>query len=136
MTLERVVALKTLAPIFSADEAFVQRFLKEARAAARLNHPNIVQIYDFGCEEGIYYLAMEYVDGHSLRALLERAPASPSATRSSLIRHACAALGGRARRRDRPPRHQARQPDAHRQRDRLKLVDLGIAKRMDEDQGR
>ena len=48
LTLERVVALKTLAHQFSTDANFVQRFLKEARAAARLNHSNIVQIYDFG----------------------------------------------------------------------------------------
>jgi serine/threonine-protein kinase len=134
VTLERVVALKTLAPIFSADEAFVQRFLKEARAAARLNHPNIVQIYDFGCEEGIYYLAMEYVDGPSLRALLGHARL---AERDAivLVRHAVAALGvahaaGIV--------HRDIKPDnlmLTAKRDRLKLVDLGIAKRMDEDKG-
>jgi len=134
VTLERVVALKTLAPIFSADEAFVQRFLKEARAAARLNHPNIVQIYDFGCEEGIYYLAMEYVDGPSLRALLGHARL---AERDAivLVRHAVAALGvahaaGIV--------HRDIKPDnlmLTARRDRLKLVDLGIAKRMDEDKG-
>ncbi|HVQ54369.1 MAG TPA: serine/threonine-protein kinase [Thermoanaerobaculia bacterium] len=134
VTLERVVALKTLAPIFSADEAFVQRFLKEARAAARLNHPNIVQIYDFGCEEGIYYLAMEYVDGPSLRALLGHARL---AERDAivLVRHAVAALGvahaaGIV--------HRDIKPDnlmLTAKKDRLKLVDLGIAKRMDEDKG-
>ncbi len=134
VTLERVVALKTLAAIFSADEAFVQRFLKEARAAARLNHPNIVQIYDFGCEEGIYYLAMEYVDGPSLRALLGHARL---AERDAivLVRHAVAALGvahaaGIV--------HRDIKPDnlmLTAKRDRLKLVDLGIAKRMDEDKG-
>ncbi len=134
VTLERVVALKTLAPIFSADEAFVQRFLKEARAAARLNHPNIVQIYDFGCEEGIYYLAMEYVDGPSLRALLGHARL---AERDAivLVRHAVAALAvahaaGIV--------HRDIKPDnlmLTARKDRLKLVDLGIAKRMDDDKG-
>ena len=115
VTLERIVALKTLAPQFSADQGFVQRFLKEARVAARLNHPNIVQIYDFGCEEGVYYLAMEYVDGQSLRTLLKRGRFSE---RDALlvIRQAVRALGGRARGRDRPPRHQAGQPHAHRRR--------------------
>jgi serine/threonine protein kinase len=91
VTLERVVALKTLAAQFSGDDEYVQRFLKEARAAARLNHPNIVQIYDFGCEQGIYYLAMEYVDGPSLRTLLKRNRLSEHDA-VLLVRHAVAAL--------------------------------------------
>ena len=98
------------AAVFSADEAFVQRFLKEARAAARLNHPNIVQIYDFGCEEGIYYLAMEYVDGPSLRTSGHGRLAERDAI--MLVRHAVARARRRPREGHRPPRHQARQPDA------------------------
>ncbi|HTY40524.1 MAG TPA: serine/threonine-protein kinase [Thermoanaerobaculia bacterium] len=134
VTLERVVALKTLAAQFSTDDAFVQRFLKEARAAARLNHPNIVQIYDFGCEEGVYFLAMEYVDGPSLRKLLGHARL---AERDAvlLIRHAVAAL---AVAHAQGLVHRDIKPDnlmLTAKRDRLKLVDLGIAKRIDEDQG-
>jgi serine/threonine protein kinase len=133
LTLERIVALKTLAQQFSSDKEFVQRFLKEARAAARLNHPNIVQIYDFGCEEGVYYLAMEYVDGESLRALLRR---SRIRERDALllIRHAVAAL---AVAHAQGIVHRDIKPDnlmLTARRDRLKLVDLGIAKRMGEDQ--
>jgi serine/threonine protein kinase len=133
LTLERIVALKTLAQQFSSDQEFVQRFLKEARAAARLNHPNIVQIYDFGCEEGVYYLAMEYVDGESLRALLRR---SRIRERDALllIRHAVAAL---AVAHAQGIVHRDIKPDnlmLTARRDRLKLVDLGIAKRMGEDQ--
>src|SRR5664279_4682124 len=71
LTLERLVALKTLTHQFSSDTSFVQRFLKEARAAARLNHSNIVQIYEFGCVDSVYYLAMEFVDGHSLGTYLK-----------------------------------------------------------------
>jgi len=133
VTLDRIVALKTLAPQFSADGGFVQRFLKEARAAARLNHPNIVQIYDFGCEEGTYFLAMEYVDGPSLRALLGKARFNEHDA-VLLVRHAVAALGvahaqGIV--------HRDIKPDnlmLTARRDRLKLVDLGIAKRIDEEQ--
>ena len=133
VTLDRVVALKTLAPQFSADSGFVQRFLKEARAAARLNHPNIVQIYDFGCEEGTYFLAMEYVDGPSIRALLGKARFNERDA-VLLVRHVVAALGvahaqGIV--------HRDIKPDnlmLTARRDRLKLVDLGIAKRIDEDQ--
>ena len=132
VTLERIVALKTLAPHFSADQGFVQRFLKEARAAARLNHPSIVQIYDFGCEEGIYYIAMEYVDGQSLRTYLTRGKFSE---RDGLlvIRHAVRALGvahaeGIVHRDIKPDNLMINAKGE------LKLVDLGIAKRVDESQ--
>jgi serine/threonine protein kinase len=133
VTLERVVALKTLAPQFSADQGFVQRFLKEARAAARLNHPNIVQIYDFGCEEGLYYLAMEYVDGQSLQTLLKRGHFSES-NALLVIRHAVRALavahaGGIVHRDIKPDNLMLTVKGE------LKLVDLGIAKRVNEDQG-
>ena len=133
VTLDRVVALKTLAPQFSSDTGFVQRFLKEARAAARLNHPNIVQIYDFGCEEGTYFLAMEYVDGPSLRTLLGKARLNERDA-VLLVRHAVAAL---AIAHAQGIVHRDIKPDnlmLTARRDRLKLVDLGIAKRMDEDQ--
>ena len=83
LTLERVVALKTLARELSADPVSVQRFLKEARAAARLNHPNIVQIYDFGCVDGIFYLAMEFVDGQSLGSTSARPLHRGGGSRSS-----------------------------------------------------
>jgi serine/threonine protein kinase len=133
LTLERIVALKTLAPVFSTDQAFVQRFLKEARAAARLNHPNIVQIYDFGCVEGTYYLAMEYVDGESLRAYLKR---SRLGERDALlvIRHALRAL---AVAHAEGIIHRDIKPDnlMLTAKMELKLVDLGIAKRVGEDQG-
>ncbi len=133
VTLERIVALKTLAPKFSADQGFVQRFLKEARSAARLNHPNIVQIYDFGCEEGVYYLAMEYVDGQSVRTVLTRGRFSERqallviryAVRALAVAHAEGIV------------HRDIKPDnlMLTAKGELKLVDLGIAKRVDEGQG-
>ena len=132
VALERVVALKTLAPQFSADQEFVQRFLKEARVAARLNHPNIVQIYDFGCVEGVYYLAMEYVDGQSLGTLLKRGRFSEHdallivrrAVRALAVAHAEGIV------------HRDIKPDnlILTAKGDLKVVDLGIAKRVDEDQ--
>jgi len=68
--LRRYVALKVLAPGLAADATFVQRFLREARAAAVLAHPNIVAIYDVGETGGVYYIAMQYVQGGTLRELM------------------------------------------------------------------
>lgn len=66
MSLERTVALKVLAPRFAADEEFIRRFLEEARAAARLQHPNVVQVFDAGQEDGHHYMSMEFLEGGSL----------------------------------------------------------------------
>ena len=59
LSLDRQVALKILAPRFSKDEDFIQSFLKEARSAGSLNHPNVVQVYDAGNEGDYHYMSME-----------------------------------------------------------------------------
>jgi tRNA A-37 threonylcarbamoyl transferase component Bud32 len=69
--LGRFVALKILAREKEKDPRFAERFTREAQALARLNHPNIVTVYDFGEADGLYYLLMEFVDGMSLRQLLQ-----------------------------------------------------------------
>ena len=68
--LDRPVALKVLFPEFAQDPAFVERFRREAQAAANLNHPNIVGVYDWGEAAGTYYIVMEYIDGRSLADVL------------------------------------------------------------------
>ncbi|HTN81315.1 MAG TPA: Stk1 family PASTA domain-containing Ser/Thr kinase [Acidimicrobiales bacterium] len=68
--LDRPVALKVLFPEFAQDPAFVERFRREAQAAANLNHPNIVSVYDWGEAAGTYYIVMEYIDGRSLADVL------------------------------------------------------------------
>src|SRR5271167_21699 len=68
--LDRPVALKVLFPELSVDQAFVERFRREAQAAANLVHPNIVQIFDWGEDDGAYFIVMEYVDSPSLAAVL------------------------------------------------------------------
>ncbi|NLE10874.1 MAG: serine/threonine protein kinase, partial [Actinobacteria bacterium] len=76
--LGRQVALKVLSGRYANDEQFVERFRREASSAASLNHPNIVQIYDRGEAEGTYYIAMEYLDGRSLKEIIVRyAPLAP-----------------------------------------------------------
>jgi formylglycine-generating enzyme required for sulfatase activity/tRNA A-37 threonylcarbamoyl transferase component Bud32 len=75
--LNRIVALKILAPEREAQPKFAERFQREAQALARLNHPNIVTVYDFGETDGLYYLTMEFADGVSLRRLLETRKIEP-----------------------------------------------------------
>jgi eukaryotic-like serine/threonine-protein kinase len=70
--LQRQVALKVLHRHFAQDREFVERFRREAEAAARLSHPNIVAVYDRGEFEGTYYIAMQYVEGPTLRQLIDR----------------------------------------------------------------
>ena len=76
-SLNRLVALKILAPERERDAAFARRFSVEAELLARLNHPNIVTIYDFGQADGLFYLVMEFVDGMTLRRLLQSGRVSP-----------------------------------------------------------
>jgi serine/threonine-protein kinase len=76
--LSRKVALKLLHRRFSADPGFVERFRREAQAAASLQHPNVVGIYDRGAFDGTYYIAMEYLPGRSLKQLIrQEAPLDP-----------------------------------------------------------
>lgn len=68
---EKRVALKTLLPHLAGSESLVRLFVQEAAMAAELSHPNVVQVYDFGCKEGRYFMAMEYVQGRTLRQVLQ-----------------------------------------------------------------
>src|SRR5262249_43024914 len=75
--LERPVALKVIAPELAEDEDFRARFLRESRAAASLDHPNVVPIYEAGSDHGRLYLAMRFVDGTDLGTLLRDGPLDP-----------------------------------------------------------
>ena len=104
--LNRFVALKILAREKEKDPRFAERFTREAQALARLNHPNIVTVYDFGETNGLYYLLMEFVDGMNLRQLLQsrQARAGGGARHCAAI---CEALQYAHQLGHRPPRHQA-----------------------------
>ncbi|CAN5660807.1 Stk1 family PASTA domain-containing Ser/Thr kinase [soil metagenome] len=76
--LGREVALKVLSERFAQDSSFVERFRREAQSAANLSHPNIVSLYDYGSDDGAYFIVMEYIDGHALSDIIaSEAPLLP-----------------------------------------------------------
>jgi serine/threonine-protein kinase len=84
LLLDRPVALKMLFPELSSDHSFVERFRREAQAAANLSHPNIVPVFDWGEADRTYYIVMEYVDGEPLSSIIRtQAPLAP--TRAAAI---------------------------------------------------
>jgi tRNA A-37 threonylcarbamoyl transferase component Bud32 len=89
--LDRLVALKILAPDRVRDAAFAERFTREARALARLSHQHIVGIHDFGEAEGLYYFVMEYVDGANVREIMQAGRLSPQEA-LALVPQICDAL--------------------------------------------
>ncbi len=125
--LGRKVAIKLLDERHARDEQFVERFRREASNAARLSHPNIVAIYDRGRAEGTYYIAMEYLEGKTLKQLLiERGP-TPIRVAIDYARQILAALDFAHRHgivhRDIKPHNVIVAPDG-----RLKVTDFGIAR--------
>jgi beta-lactam-binding protein with PASTA domain len=90
--LAREVAIKVLHRSLAGDPGFVDRFRREARAAATLNHPNIVAVYDWGAVDGIYYMVMEYVRGRSVRDLLNARVRMEPAQAAELLRQTLLAL--------------------------------------------
>jgi serine/threonine protein kinase len=90
--LERTVAVKVLAEHLSDDERFVARFRREALAVAKLIHPNIVQVYDTGVDEGRHYIVMEYVEGRSGAQILQKHGPLDAETAAEIGIQACAGL--------------------------------------------
>ena len=91
--LGRRVAIKILNDRHAGDDQFVERFRREAKNAASLSHPNIVSIYDRGEAEGTYYIAMEYLDGRSLKELIVGRGPAPIKTAIDYARQILAAVG-------------------------------------------
>jgi serine/threonine-protein kinase len=92
LTLERTVAVKILAEHLSDDERFVARFRREALAVAKLIHPNIVQVYDTGIDEGRHYIVMEYVQGRSGAQILQKQGPLDAEATAEIGAQACAGL--------------------------------------------
>ena len=90
--LDRLVALKILPPEVGQDPAFAERFSREARSLAKLNHPRIVSVYDFGhTKDGLYYFIMEFVDGTDLRHVIEGSQLDPGEA-LAIVPQICEAL--------------------------------------------
>ncbi len=92
LILERTVAVKILAEHLSDDERFVARFRREALAVAKLIHPNIVQVYDTGIDEGRHYIVMEYVQGRSGAQILQKQGPLEAEEAAEIGAQACAGL--------------------------------------------
>jgi len=90
--LDRTVALKILRSNLGADPDFVERFRKEAMNAARLSHPTIVQVYDWGRDDADAYMAMEFVDGQNLREVLGASGPLPPEAAIRIATKVCDAL--------------------------------------------
>jgi serine/threonine protein kinase len=124
--LDRMVALKIMPASAAKDPSWPERFGREARALARLSHPNIVGIYDSGEVEGVYFLAMEFVDGVNLRQMIRARSAGPKDA-LALVTQICDAL-----------QYAHEEGVVHRdikpenilvdQRGRVKIADFGLAK--------
>ncbi len=125
--LGRRVAIKRLSTALTGDEVFRERFLREARMAGRLTHPNIVAVFDVGDDDGVPYIVMEYVEGETLADLMSRAgPLDPDRV-VDLVLQVCAGLEHAHRagvvHRDIKPQNLLVRND-----DTVKIADFGIAR--------
>ncbi|GEP37095.1 serine/threonine protein kinase [Nocardioides psychrotolerans] len=130
--LQRTVAVKIMHPGMGDDEEFAARFVREARAAARLSHPNVVAVYDQGADDGTVFLAMELVPGHTLRdTIAKESPMSP-AKALALLEPVLSALAAAHRaglvHRDVKPENVLIADDG-----RIKVADFGLAKAVSAD---
>ncbi len=91
--LDRPVALKVLFAELSVDRSFVERFRREAQAAANLSHPNIVPVFDWGEDTGTYFIVMEFIDGRPLSSILKTAGPLSAERTADVGAHVAAALG-------------------------------------------
>ena len=123
----RTVAIKILRPQFASDAEFVERFRREARSAASLSHPNVVNIYDVGQDDGLDYIVMEYIPGSTLKDIIKQEAPLPVDRALNITRQIAEALNHAHQRniihRDIKPHNILVTPDG-----RIKVADFGIAR--------
>ena len=128
--LDRPVAIKRLAENLAANDGYQQRFLREARLAARLSHPNIVAVYDAGSENGVPFIVMEYVEGETVNDLLGRRRRLEPTEAVAFALQACSGLEAAHEaglvHRDIKPRNLLITTEGI-----LKIADFGIARSLD-----
>ncbi|MGE0706376.1 MAG: serine/threonine-protein kinase [Planctomycetota bacterium] len=136
--LDRKVALKVVNPALSSNAAYVRRFKREALTLAKLNHPNIVQVYDYGEVQGRIYLALEFVEGEDVAELMKRQGALPQEIAVPIARDAALGLSHAHHHgvihRDIKPANllmQTTAKDASGRRFPTKVTDLGLAREAD-----
>ncbi len=127
--LDRVVALKILSPKLSNDPSFTERFMREARTLAKLSHPNIVMVFDFGQADDMHYLVMEFVDGINLRDAIQTERLNPERA-LEIVPQICDALQYAH---DRNVIHRDIKPEniLIDRKGNVKIADFGLAKLLD-----
>jgi len=129
--LDRPVALKVLPEALRENAQALQNFLREAKSAAKLNHPNIVTVYDAGEQDGRYYIAMEYVDGTTLKDVLKRKGPIAAGGVLNVLLQMCEALGYAHE--QRVVHRDVKTANTMWTRDRkAKIMDFGLAKMIEE----
>jgi eukaryotic-like serine/threonine-protein kinase len=132
LRLDRTVAVKIMHAGLGDDEAFAARFVREARAAARLSHPNVVAVFDQGEDNGAVFLVMELVSGHTLRDTITKESPMPATRALTLMEPVLSALGSAHRagliHRDVKPENVLIADDG-----RVKVADFGLAKAISTD---
>ena len=125
--MNRYVSIKVLRAQYSSDEDFVRRFGREAQAAASLSHPNVVNIYDVGVEGEDHYIVMEFVDGRTLKEVIQERGPLPVTEAIEITKQICSALGhaheNNIVHRDIKPHNILISKDG-----RVKVTDFGIAR--------
>ena len=132
LRLDRLCAVKVMHAGLGDDEEFAARFVREARSAARLDHPNVVAVFDQGADEGTVFLVMEYVAGHTLRDVIRKESPMPPSRALALVEPVLSALAHAHRagliHRDVKPENVLIADDG-----RVKVADFGLAKAISAD---